>query len=195
MKSVEQWLDACLQPAGDISRAFQSMGVRTFREAARYVQALPYGRNTNRADARSVLREGKGTCSTKHALLAMLAEENKIPVRLMIGIYLMNEANTPGVGNVLTQHGLTAIPEAHCYLRLNEQYLDFTRQTGQKDKIPLSFLAEKEIAPNEIGEEKIRFHQDWLKHWVTTSAVPVKDWRKVWEIREACIAALSQFPG
>lgn len=192
MKTSEHWLDFCLRPVGEVSRAFQSLGVRTFREAARYVQVLPYGRNIDRADARSVLREGKGTCSTKHALLAMLAKENNIPVRLMVGIYLMNETNTPGVGGVLERHGFKEIPEAHCYLRLNERYLDFTRLTGQMDGVALSFLAEKEIAPEGIGEEKIRFHQDYLKHWVTSPSVPIKDWREVWEIREECIAALEQ---
>jgi hypothetical protein len=29
----------------------------------------------------------------------------------------MSEANTPGLGRVLSQHGLDSIPEAHCYLR------------------------------------------------------------------------------
>ncbi|MBH8584709.1 transglutaminase domain-containing protein [Thermoactinomyces sp. CICC 10520] len=177
---------------GEVSQAFQSLGVQTFQEAACYLQALPYGRNANRADARSVLREGKGTCSMKHALLAILAEENNMPVRLMIGIYLMNEDNTPGVGKVLERYGLKEIPEAHCYLRFEGQYLDFTRLTGQTNGTPLSFLVEKEITPEGIGEEKIRFHQDYLKHWVTSPCVPIKDWRKVWEIREACIAALTQ---
>lgn len=115
-----------------------------------------------------------------------------MPVRLMIGIYLMNEDNTPGVGKVLERYGLKELPEAHCYLRFEGQYLDFTRLTGQTNGTPLSFLVEKEITPEGIGEEKIRFHQDYLKHWVTSPSVPIKDWRKVWEIREACIAALTQ---
>ena len=35
----------------------------------------------------------------------------------MLGIYEMSDRNTPGVGRVLTAHGLSYIPEAHCYLR------------------------------------------------------------------------------
>ncbi|MBA4552225.1 transglutaminase domain-containing protein [Thermoactinomyces vulgaris] len=140
-----------------MSQAFHSLGVQTFQKAACYLQALPYGRNANRADARSVLREGKGTCSMKHALLAILAEENNMPVRLMIGIYLMNEDNTPGVGKVLERYGLKELPEANCYLRFEGQYLDFTRLTGQTNGTPLSFLVEKEITPEGIGEEKTGF--------------------------------------
>lgn len=59
-----------------------------------------------------------------------------MPVRLMIGIYLMNEDNTPGVGKVLERYGLKEIPEAHCYLRFEGQYLDFTRLTGQTNGTP-----------------------------------------------------------
>ncbi|MBH8599222.1 MULTISPECIES: transglutaminase domain-containing protein [unclassified Thermoactinomyces] len=177
MKSSEQRLDFCLQPVGEVSQAFQFLGVQTFQEASCYLQTLPYGRNADRVDARSVLREGKGTCSTKHALLAMLAEENNIPVRLMVGIYLMNKANTPDVGEVLKRYGFAVF--------------GFHASDWSNGWDHLSFLAEKEITPEGIGEEKIRFHQDYLKHWVTSSGVPIKDWRKVWEIREACIAALT----
>ncbi|MGI6128050.1 MAG: hypothetical protein ACOYEF_14125 [Planifilum sp.] len=48
--------------------------------AAAYIRRLPYGCNTDRGDFRRVLREGKGTCSTKHALLVRLAQEQGIPL-------------------------------------------------------------------------------------------------------------------
>jgi hypothetical protein len=46
----------------------------------------------------AVHTEGRGTCSTKHALLAELATEQRLPVALVLGIYLMNERNTPSGG-------------------------------------------------------------------------------------------------
>ena len=52
--------------------------------AVTYIRRLPYGRNTDRSDILRVLREGKGTCSTKHALLACLAQEQGIPLELTL---------------------------------------------------------------------------------------------------------------
>jgi hypothetical protein len=60
-----------------------------------------------------VLEEGCGTCTTKHATLTELAREQRIDVQLVLGIYEMNERNTPGVGRVLGAYGLSCIPEAH----------------------------------------------------------------------------------
>jgi hypothetical protein len=39
----------------------------------------------------------------------------------MLGIYEMHERNTPGVGAVLEREGLSGIPEAHCYLVVNQR--------------------------------------------------------------------------
>jgi hypothetical protein len=87
-----------LQSAGPLSAAIMARGSTDFRAAGRYVQGLPYGRTADRADFRAVLRAGKGTCSTKHALLAALAHEQNLPVVLTLGIYDMHARNTPGVG-------------------------------------------------------------------------------------------------
>jgi len=73
-----------------------------------------------------VLSESRGTCGTTHALLAALAEQAFLPVELMLASYMMSEENTPGVGPVLQAHGLSEIPEAHCYLRYGETRVDMT---------------------------------------------------------------------
>src|SRR5690606_40077218 len=65
---------------GEISREFRSRGLTDMASAAAYIRRLPYGCNTDRGDFRRVLREGKGTCSTKHALLVRLAQEQGIPL-------------------------------------------------------------------------------------------------------------------
>ena len=83
-----------LARAGTVTAAFQTTGCKTFRDAASFVWNLPYGRNANRADYELVLSEGRGTCSTKHAILGALAVEQKIPLELRLGIYEMTEANT-----------------------------------------------------------------------------------------------------
>jgi uncharacterized protein (TIGR00369 family) len=74
--SVERLPDFALDDGRPLGREFAALGLGSYREAARYVRSLPYGRNTDRSDWRVVLKEGRGACSTKHALLAELAREN-----------------------------------------------------------------------------------------------------------------------
>lgn len=65
-----------ITPTGEVSREFLTHGLVHFRQAAQFVKQLPYGRNTDRSDYRLVLSEGRGTCSTKHALLASYVWNN-----------------------------------------------------------------------------------------------------------------------
>lgn len=184
---------ASLQRAGDISRRFAALGVHTYRDAGRYVHHLPYGRNSDRANYRLVLDEGRGTCSTKHALLAQLAREQGLALALTLGIYHMTEANTPGVGPVLDRYGLDSIPEAHCYLRSARHRIDVTRAGLPSARSVPDFVTEAVILPEQIGRFKISWHQQFLRAWRATDA---SAWRfsfeDIWKIRERCIAALAR---
>jgi hypothetical protein len=84
---------------------------------ARYLQALPYGRISDRARPLLVLVEGRGTCSSKHAVLVELADEIGLDVRLTPGIFEMSARTHPELTTILERHGLDHIPEAHCYVR------------------------------------------------------------------------------
>ena len=128
MQHIDQLPDKEIQAKGPVSRAFQDLDISGFRNACRYIFKLPYGRNSDRSDCRLVLSENKGTCSTKHALIAHLASELSIPVALTIGIYRMQESNTPGVGSVLQRYRLSSILEAHCYLRYDNERIDLTKE-------------------------------------------------------------------
>jgi hypothetical protein len=72
-----------LKPDGDISVAFIESGNLNYQAAARYVCRLPYGRNSLVRDPLVVMREGRGTCSTKHALLRRLAMEQDLEIALV----------------------------------------------------------------------------------------------------------------
>lgn len=108
--------NADLHPHSPIMQAFLDCTISNFHSACHYIHQLPYGRTSERAHWWLVLKEQQGACSSKHALLKALADELHLPIRLMIGIYAMDETNTQGVGAVLAEHQLQAIPEAHCYL-------------------------------------------------------------------------------
>lgn len=194
MKSWDALPDCALADAGKVTGAFVSLGLKDFRAAARYVNALPYGRNRSRTDPLIVIREHRGTCSTKHALLARLALEQHLEIALVIGIYRMTERNTPGVGRVLAAKGLEYVPEAHCYLRYLDDRIDVTREIAGVPAEPIAhFLHEEEISPEQIGDYKIALHQRWMRDWIASAEAPRGlGFDELWKIREACIAALGQ---
>jgi hypothetical protein len=194
MQSWEALPSVLLRPAGITTTAFLARSLFDLQTAARYLHHLPYGRNTNRADFRLVLTEERGTCSTKHALLAELAREQQIPVTLTLGIYLMHERNTLGVGPVLEKYGLPFLPEAHCYLTYTKTRIDITRSGVEAGEPIDQFLYEEPISPTQIGEYKVELHQQFLRTWLANKqSVAGCTFEELWKIREECIAALAQW--
>jgi len=181
-----------LGTGGPTTAAFVELGISRFRDAARFVASLPYGRNSNRSDHLVVLRENKGTCSTKHSLLARLAQEQNLPIALCIGIYEMDGRNTPGVGAVLEEHGLTSIPEAHCYLKCGSKRFDVTLPGGNVAREPIDrVFVEVEISVEQIGRYKVQLHQEFMHRWMKAVSLPrAFTFADLWAVREACIHAL-----
>lgn len=175
-----------LDGRGQLDAAFVALGKLDYHAAARHVRRLPYGRNSDRADYRLVLEEGRGTCSTKHALLAALARDHGLPVELRLGIYEMDGHNTQGVGPVLARYGLDGVPEAHCYLAYRGARVDLTRAIPT-DPIE-DYLYEETIEPAGIGTHKVGIHRRFVREWASERGL---DFRLVWRIREECIGALS----
>jgi hypothetical protein len=187
---VSQLINKPLTADGPITRLFRAAGAHDFPAAALHVLRLPYGRITDRSRFWLVVEEGRGTCTTKHATLAELAREQDIDVQLMLGIYEMSERNTPGVGRVLTAHGLSYIPEAHCYLRCQGERVDMTGIPPGAAPIE-RFLHEEPITVDQIGAYKNDLHRRFLRDWITrTEAMHGRSLDDVWQIREECIAAL-----
>ena len=185
-----------LKESAQISEAFIDLGIKDFRSAAEWVNRLPYGRNVAPADALAVIRERRGTCSTKHTLLRRLALEQDLSVGLRLGIYAMTGRNTPGAGGVLAKYGLRSIPEAHCFLSYDGRRVDVTRATEGKPQRPsIRFVYEEDISPDQIGSYKNELHRRFLRRWLVrhrrSAAYALEE---IWAIREECIAALAQ-PG
>ncbi len=173
-----------------LSKSFRALGVNSFSEAMNFVKELPYGRNSNRSDFSLVLKENKGTCSSKHALLKSLADENQhFEVRLMLGIFKMNGINTPKVKSILEKHHMDYIPEAHNYLKINGEIFDCTTQNSSEINFVNDLIEEREILPEDVSELKIEIHQDFLKNWCKKNKL---DFEEIWTIREECIVVLSQ---
>jgi hypothetical protein len=187
MNRIEQLPNGILHDNGLISKSLLSKGITNFHDTCKYIQNLPYGRTSNKTDWMLVITERRGTCSTKHALIARLAEELDLDVHLMLGIYPMKEANTPGVGKILHKTKFSFIPEAHCYLKYNDIRIDITG-LDHSDEEPIDeLLVEEEILPAQIGNYKENFHQQYIRQWANSA-----QFNEIWSLREACIKALSK---
>lgn len=191
MESWDILPDAALTAGGPHSEAFLRLGCGSFRSAAKFLHELPYGRNADRSNYRLVLRERRGTCSTKHALLTAVALERDLPVSLMVGIYDMKEANTPGIGRVLAAHRLDSIPEAHCYVMHAGHRVDITRSSVVAQSAISHFHDEWTIDPSQIGEHKLSLHQEYLRRWLRENRHVPFSFEVLWSIREQCIHALA----
>jgi len=171
-----------------ISKLFNESGIHSFSEAMHYVKNLPYGRNFNRKDFTLVLKEQKGSCSSKHALLKLLADENNhSDVQLTLGIFRMNGNNTPKVAITLEKFGLEYIPEAHNYLKIQDEIYDCTTQNSSEINFVNNLLKELEIRPKDVISKKIEIHQEFLKNWCKKYNL---NFNEIWKIREQCIADL-----
>ena len=163
-----------------------------FDELIEKVKNIPYGRNANRYNFSLVLSENKGTCSSKHAFLKDFADKNEIEnVKLYIGIFKMNEVNTPKLGDLLSRNNIEYIPEAHCYLKINQIAVDATTPDSFYDKIKQDIIEEIEIIPNQVSDFKVEYHKAFLKKWITETNQN-NTFEEIWKIREQCIAKLSE---
>lgn len=175
----------------DLTTLLIDQGIYTWNSLTDYIQNIPYGRNTNRTDAKLVITENRGTCSSKHALLKRVADLHGInSLQLIIGIYKMSPENTPQIGTILHKKNLDYIPEAHCYLKYKSEVIDVTSNQSDFDQIKAAILLEHVIEPNQIGDYKIKFHQDFIKSWITKEKLKYS-FNELWIIREQCISNLS----
>lgn len=174
-----------------ISAALLALGITSFEEAASWVAQLPYRRNTDKEDVLIVCKEACGTCSTKHALLKRVAEENNMDgIRLMLGVFQLNARNAPALKDTLAALALEYLPEAHIYLRLEDVILDYTGLAQCEEDFSQTLMAEIEIQPAQINAFKVHYHKQYLQQWIidTNSSYSLA---ALWEIRERCIHILA----
>lgn len=177
---------------GLVSKAFCSIDIASFQEAAQWVKELSYQRNKDKNKELAVFDEQCGTCSTKHALLKRLADENgNQELRLMLGIFTMNAKNTPAIKDVLKKYKLKYIPEAHNYLRAYNYILDYTGIGINETKLELEIIQETEIQPEQITDFKVSYHKEYLRKWIIENKISYT-LEEIWKIREECIEAIAK---
>lgn len=176
----------------ELTASIKNSGIATWNELIEFVKNLPYGRNANRTNLALVITEKKGSCSSKHALLKRVADLNEIEnVKLILGIYRMNKQNTPNIGTVLSDSKIDFIPEAHCYLKINDERIDVTFSNSNILKIEADIIEEQEIEPEQVSEYKVQYHKTFLKRWISENQTD-KGFDEIWKVREKCINNLSE---
>lgn len=166
--------------------------IYTWKALTSFIKLLPYGRNQNRTDLSLVIIENKGTCSSKHALLKEIANLNNIPnVSLILGLYKMHSLNTPKTKNILAKNFLDYIPEAHCYLKIDNVRVDFTSNNACFEKIKKDIICEQEITPQQVSFYKVNYHKKFLKQWLIENKLAL-NFEQLWYVREQCILSLSK---
>jgi len=180
-----------IESNAEISNEFRKLNIFNFRNAAQFVAGLDYGRNANKNDLKTVFSDNCGTCSTKHALLKKLAQENGFEnLKLFLGIFRMNGENTVEISETLKKNNLEFIPEAHNYLKYENVILDFTKVNSSAADFKNDLLLEIEILPNQISDFKVDFHKKYLRDWLNQNQKVNFDLAELWEIREKCIEIL-----
>lgn len=175
------------------STRFREAGINSFQDACHFIAQLPYGRNANREDFSLVFSEGKGTCSSKHALLAELALENAHPeVELIAGIFLMSGETHAKLTGFFEGKSYASLPECHCYLRIKGERFDFTDTSNTLELIAPKLVREQRIDPNQVSDWKIMIHKDYLQRWLNRNPAIGMTLDEVWKEREEAIVLLSQ---
>jgi hypothetical protein len=175
----------------EFTNCIKTTPVSNWSELIDFVKKIPYGRNESRFDFSLVLKEHKGTCSSKHAFLKKIADLNHFDnVELILCMYKMYEANTPKIGNVLSEQGLEYLPEAHCYLKLNNQRVDITSENANADNLGNDILEEMVITPEQVITYKVDYHKNFMKKWIEENKIQ-RTFEEIWDLREECIKKLS----
>ena len=148
MEPLDKLPDKEIVPAGKITKKFLELNINSFKEACLYVHNMPYGYNSDKDDEMILFKENKGSCTTKHGVIAQLAEELDIPLYKKVGIYKLNEEITEGAEKILEKYSVPFIPMVHCYLVYENSYFDLTEgnNNGKKTSIE-EFIHEEKVIP------------------------------------------------
>ncbi|MBY8992545.1 MAG: hypothetical protein KGD58_17500 [Candidatus Lokiarchaeota archaeon] len=170
MDSYDKLPDAEIKPVGEISKEFIELGITSFKEACENVHNIDYGYNSNYDDKMIFFKEKMGTCTSKHAVIAGLAEELNIPLSKHVGIYKLTEEISSGTNKILKKYNIPYIPMAHCFLVYKNFRFDLTEgNCNGKNTTIKSFIHEEEVDPFISRKDEYFLYKRVLKEQVLPS--------------------------
>jgi hypothetical protein len=186
--------EAVITTAGDVSRRFLELGIASFHEACRYVRELPYGYNSDRDDLMILFKEEFGSCATKHAVIATLAEELHLKVEKRIGIYAMTEEIVKGADQIADKYELPYVPMLHCFLEHGNHRVDLTEgnHNGKKKSIEAFLFTQKVIAHISAKDEYLLYRKALKEDILAQDEFKGIELKRVLQAREEGIALLEK---
>jgi hypothetical protein len=169
MDSLTVFPDKPISQVGVVSAEFLNLGIKSFIDACRHVHEMPYGYNTDRDDLMILFRENKGTCTTKHAVIATLAMELNLPIEKNVGIYAMTEEIVTGTNEILAKYNLPYVPMIHCFLLFGEYKVDLSEGNNNgKNRSIEEFLYTQRVDPNIAAKDEYLLYRKALKDHILT---------------------------
>jgi hypothetical protein len=171
MDSYDKLPDTEIKSVGELSKKFLDLGIKTFKQACEYVHNADYGVNSNYDDKMIFFKEQKGTCASKHAVIAGLAEELNIPLYKFVGIYKFTEEISTGTNEILKKYNIPYVPMSHCFLTFKDDFrFDLTEKNlNGKKKNPSIFLHEEKVIPFISGKDEYLILKKVLKKQILPS--------------------------
>ena len=170
MDSYEKLPDKEIRPSGEISKKFLELNITSFKDACYYVHNLDYGYNTNYDDKMILFKEKKGTCTSKHAIIAGLARELNLALYKHVCVYKFTEEITTGVDEILKKYDIPYVPMTHCFLVYKQYRFDITEgnNNGKKKYID-EYITSERVDPFISGKDEYLLYKRVLKEHVLPS--------------------------
>ncbi len=170
MDSYDNLPDAEIKPLGIISKKFLELGIKSFKEACLYIHNAEYGYNADYEDKMVFFKEGKGTCTSKHATIAKLAEELNIPLYKRVGVYKFGEDVTIGANEILQKYNVPYAPMVHCFLEYKDFRFDLTEGNKNGKKKPINDLIHSEkVSPFISRKDEYLLMKQIIKDYILPS--------------------------
>lgn len=111
-----------------------------------------------------------GTCTTKHAVIAGLAEELGIPLYKHVGVYKFTEEISDGANEILKKYDIPYIPMVHCFLVYKDFRFDLTEgNCNGKSKNIEEFIHEEKVDPFISQRDEYLFLKKVIKEFILPS--------------------------
>ncbi len=194
MDSYEKLPDAEIRSRGELSQRFLELGINTFKEVCNYIHNIEYGYNTNYDDKFILFKENKGSCTSKHAIIAGLAEELKIPLFKHVGVYKFTGEISTDTEEILKKYKIPYVPMIHCFLVYGDKQFDLTEGNcnGKNTSID-EFIHEEKVDPFISTKDEYLLFKKVIKDKILPSKemVGIKE-RVILKAREEAIILIKE---
>ncbi|MEA5523687.1 hypothetical protein [Nodularia spumigena] len=166
MDSITVLPNTTIENRGLVSEKFINHGISNFHQACNWVKNLPYGFNSNTENSLIIFAENCGTCTTKHGIIARLAEELGLDIHKTLGFYRLNDEIITGVNKIIQPYGLDFIPQVHCFLAYQNFRVDLTAgNCNGKNKPIEKYDFFVKVNPDLTIEQSENYYTDYLEKY------------------------------